>query len=190
MGTQLDLIISFVIGGLLLLTILNTNANMMATATQNTLDVLTQENLSVLSEMILYDFHKMGYYPSFVAPDDFRILAMDSTSIRFRADIDNDGSIDTVYYGISDTSEAAGTSNPRDVILYRLLNGEAPLGAALGVTDFSLEYYDAVDSVTATAKDVRSIEIMLAVESPYAYDDYYPRAIWKTVVRPRNLDLN
>ena len=190
MGTQLDLIVSFVIGGLLLLTILNTNTNMMATATQNTLDVLAQENLSMLSEVILYDFHKMGYYPSDVAPDDFRILSMDSTSIQFRADIDNDGAIDTVYYGISDTSQAAGTPNPRDVILYRLLNGEAPWGATLGVTEFDLAYRDAADSVTTTSSEVRSIEVTLAVECLYAYDDYYPRSIWKTVVRPRNLALN
>ena len=189
MGALLDIIGSFVIAGLLMLAIFSTSANLTATATQNALDVLAQENLSVVTEMILYDFHKIGFYPCDVAPDDQRILAMSSNGIRFQSDIDNDGSIDTVAYSAGDTAEVSGTPNPKDFILYRLVNNEPRLGAALGVTEFDLEYRDAADQVTAVPSEVRSIEVGVAVESPFALDDFYPRAIWRTVVRPRNLAL-
>jgi len=189
MGAHLDLIASFVIGGLLLLAIFSTSANIMGTSLQNTLDTLAQQNLSVLTEIVLYDFHKIGYYPIDVPPDDFRILSMDSTSMRFRADVDNNGSIDTVAYSIGDTSEASGTPNPRDVILYRLVNNETRAGAALGLTEFHLEYFDAEGNPTTVPSNVKTIEIVLAVESTHAYDDYYPRAIWRSMVRPRNLAL-
>jgi hypothetical protein len=189
MGTQLDIVGSFVIAGLLLLAIFGTSASLTATATQNALDILAQENLSVVTEMILYDFHKIGYYPSHEPPDDFRILSMSPNGLRFRSDIDNDGSIDTVSYSVGDTSEVSGTPNRKDFILYRLVGNEPRLGAALGVTDFHLLYRDADDNVTVVPKDVRSIEVGLAVESPYAQDDLYPRAVWHTVVRPRNLAL-
>lgn len=189
MGAYLDIVGSFVIAGLLVLAIFSTSANLTATATQNALDVLAQENLSVVTEMILYDFHKIGFYPSDVAPDDDRILAMSSNGIRFRSDIDNDGLVDTVAYSVGDTAEVSGTPNPKDFILYRLVNREARLGAALGVTAFELVCRDAADQVTAVPSEVRSIEVTVAVESPYAFEDLYPRAVWRTMVRPRNLAL-
>ena len=104
MSTMLDLVGSFVIGGMLLLMILTAQSNLVESSYQRTMDLIAQENIATFIELFQYDFRKMG----FGVPDS-AVQAADSTSVTFLADLNADGSVDTVSYSVSDTSAANGT---------------------------------------------------------------------------------
>ena len=186
MSTVIDLMGSFFIGGLVLLMILTAQSTLVQNAHERTMDLVVQGNMTTLVEILQYDVRKMG----FGVPDSVdAVLAADSTSVTFLADLEADGSVDTVVYSVSDASGASGTENPRDRLFFRQVNGGTPGGINLCVTEFRLTYRDATGSETTVLTQIRSVEIALTVESVYAYDDRYAMTMWEGVFRPRNLDL-
>ncbi|HID11581.1 MAG TPA: hypothetical protein EYP17_09830 [Candidatus Latescibacteria bacterium] len=180
----LDIIGSFVLGGLLLLTILNLEATLVDTSYRNTMQLIAQESLAGLVELVQYDFRKMGYG---VPDPTASIRTIRLNEIVFLADVDEDGDVDTVRYAVSDTSLARMTPNPNDRLLYRQINGRPPEGDAWGVTDLSFRYFDANGGETSTPSLVRAIQVSLTVESPYAIGDEYIAVSWKGLLRPKNL---
>ena len=118
------------------------------------------------------------------------MLAADSTSVTFLADLAADGSVDTVAYSVSDTSAAGGTENPRDRLFFHQVNGVPAGGMAMGLTDFHLTYLDSSGSATTVPAQIHAVEIVLTVESLYPYDDRYATATWEGTIRPRNLNLH
>ncbi|MFH1862412.1 MAG: hypothetical protein ABH878_06315 [bacterium] len=183
MSTLLDLVGSFVIGGLLLLMLLSVNANVSQVSTEDQLELIVQENLAELVSEIEYDFRKIGYQVSNPA---LAIISGDSTSVIFWTDIDNNGSLDSVSYSLGATSEVTGTVNPRDRILHRAVNGQQTLGS-LGAVDFRLRYFDLQGVQTTNMGLVKSIEYYLLLESQFPADTTYARSAWTSVIRPKNL---
>jgi hypothetical protein len=194
-STIFDIVSSTVVGSLLLLIALRLNAQAVETNAiyQNNLKI--QQDLVVLTDVLEYDFRKIGYCKDFtkIQPPNIAIIAADSTSIKFMTDCPKvgilfsvldlfdstkgiesqdlgDGKVDTIYYCLGDTSELASTPNPRDRYLYRIVNGNKGKGWNLGVTQFSLKYYDALgDSIPFPVPDPRLIytmEINISLESP------------------------
>ncbi len=106
-------------------------------------------------------------------------------TIKFYTDIDNDGTVDSIHYYLGPTSALSGTANPRDRLLYRVLNGETHKSANLGITQFYLVYFDALgDTLTppiGVNGGVYSIEINLTVESTDAYDQKISKAFWRQI---------
>ncbi len=174
---------SFLIGGMLLLSILALNASIMETATMNSLGTNAQENVTVIVSILDYDFRKMGYR---VASDTTAIRNMTSTTITFLGDVDDNGSVDTVNYYLGPTSEPTGTDNPNDRYLYRNINGTA-FDVALGMTTWNLSYYGADGTVTATPASVRSIRVTFTVQSMVPFDTTYGEARWEGRFSPKNL---
>jgi hypothetical protein len=186
-STTLDLIGSFVVGGLLLLIMFTARSNLVESSYERNMDLIAQEHVGTLVEMLQHDFRKMG----FGVPDSVvAVQAADSTSVSFLGDLDADGSVDTVSYSVSDTSAASGTENPRDRLFLHQINGQPTDGVNMGVTTFHLTYLDSSGSATAVPAQIRSVGVSLTVESLYPYDDWYAKAMWEGVIRPRNLDLN
>jgi hypothetical protein len=183
MGAILDLIGSFIVGGLLLLMILSVNNNATMFSIQNGQQLSAQENLVELAGEVDYDFRKIGYH---VPIHSAAILSCDSTSLSFLADIDDNGSIDTVTYSLGSPTLVYGTENPRDRRLTRQV-GPSLIQNSLGLTDFKLKFYNAAGAQTWTCSVVKSVEITLAVESPFAVDGAYAQSTWKTRIFPRNL---
>lgn len=167
----------------------------------NSNDLSIQQNLTTLVEMIEYDFRKIGY---FVNPDSTidprtgmlginpsnSIISADSISIKYYTDIFipfveayQIGDVDSVRYYLSNTSECSETPNPRDRILYRVVNNEMAVPSNLGVTQFHLIYFDILgDTLTSPVvdpDDIQKIEINLVVEDVAAYDQKYSKAFWK-----------
>ena len=99
---------SFLIGGMLLLSILALNASIMETATMNSLGTNAQENATVIVSILDYDFRKMGYR---VASGTTIITTMTNSTITFLGDVDDNGSIDIVNYYLGPTSEPSGTGS-------------------------------------------------------------------------------
>jgi hypothetical protein len=183
MGSILDLIGSFIIGGLLLMMILSVNNNASQFAIENGQQLSAQENLAELAGEIDYYFRKIGYH---VPIHSASILTCDSMSISFQADVDNNGSVDTVAYSVSIPGLMRGTINPNDRKLIRQI-GSSPVTNSLGLTDFKLRYFDNTGNPTLTTTAIKSIEISLRVESPFPIDENYAQCTWKTRLYPINL---
>ncbi len=187
MSTILDILASVIMGGLLLTTVLRLSDSAAEKNYNYSGELSLQQNLVTIAQIMEYDFRKMGYckiWENF--PDPTKAIAYaDTSSIKFYADIDNDGNIDSVSYYLGPVSELSGTPNPRDRFLYRVVNIEAPSGVNLGVTQFHLVYFDALGDTLSwpitQPSLINSYEINIRVESVYAYEEKYSSAFWRQI---------
>ena len=168
---------------MLLLSILSLNADIMQTATINNLGTNAQQNVTNIVSILEYDFRKIGYR---VPSGKDAITDMTDSTIDFLADVDNDGNVDSVSFYLGPTSEPSGTENPNDRYLYRRVNGTAN-DVALGITSWTLTYYNVSGSITATPANVRSIRISFTVETIIPFDTTYGSARWEGRFTPKNL---
>jgi hypothetical protein len=183
MGSQviIDLIGSFVLFGWLLLTTIRVgvaNAENMQTYGG---ELLVQENLVELTRLLEYDFRKIGFCrePNLLPDPTRAIILADSTRLKFLTDVDltgtgPDGVVDSIYYYLGPTSELSSTMNPRDRLLYRVVNNEVAKGSNLGVTSFRFRYYN-VQGAELTPplsglnlQKIQTIQISLIVENVVA----------------------
>jgi len=181
MSTMLDIVGSFIIGGIVLLSLLTLNARYATSSREKSVDLIVQQNTKVLSDIVEYDFRKIGFRVSSGA----KITKADSVNLTFRADIDNNGTVDSVKYYIG---TASGTPNPNDKYLYRVVNTESPSSAALGLVQLKLTYYDSTGTVTTYLNKIRAIKVAMTVQSVYPYSSSsYSSAYWELFIRPKNL---
>ena len=180
---DIELAGSFIIGGMILLSIFSLNADIMETATMNNLGTNAQKNVTAIVSILDYDFRKMGYL---VPSGTDAVTALTDTTIAFLGDVDNNGSVDSVSYYLGPKSEPSGTENPNDRYLYRNVNGTAN-DVALGITSWTLTYYDISGSVTTAPANVRSIRISFTVETTFPFDTTYGSARWEGRFTPKNL---
>ncbi len=137
-STLIDILGSTIIGGMLLMILLRLND----ASVQNTYvyggELMVQQNLVEVVRLLEHDFRKIGFCKDWEKiPDPTQsIITADSTSISFLTDVDSDGIIDTMKYYTGNVNELSGTANPRDRMLYRVVNNETPIGTNLGVTQF------------------------------------------------------
>ena len=202
MGSQviIDVIGSFILfGWLLLSTIRVGTANSENMQTYGG-ELLVQENLVEITKLLEYDFRKIGYCkePNNLPDPTKAIVLADSARIKFLTDVDidgsgPDGSVDSVFYYLGPASDLASTTNPRDRMLYRVVNTATPLGANLGVTSFVLRYYDgqgipiASPVSAANLQKIQTIQISIIVENTVAAEleetapvnQQYSSAFWQ-----------
>lgn len=186
-STILDILGSILIGGILL-TILLRLTDSAAEKTHNYSGELSlQQALVTVAQIVEHDFRKMGYCANWLNfPDPTRaIIQADTSRIRFYADIDNNGAMDSIHYYLGPTSELAGTPNPRDRMLYRVVNTEVAKTSNVGVTQFYLTYFDSFGDTLhipiADPRLINSFEINVQVENSYAYDNKYSSAFWRQI---------
>ncbi len=186
-STILDIIGSMIIGGILLNITLRLNDAATEKTYNNGAELSLQENMAVVAQMLETDFRKIGFCADWNKfPDPSKaIVYADESSIKYLTDLDSDTNMDSIRYFLGPTSELLSTPNPRDRMLYRVANNEAPLTSNLGVTQFRLVYFDALGDTIAppitTAGLINSIEINLTVESVAAYDEKYSSAFWRQI---------
>jgi len=186
-STLIDIVGSMVIGGMLMLILFRLQDN----ATKNSYnyggEAIVQQNLVEVVQLIEHDFRKIGYCRDWSQiPDPSKaILTADSTSISYLTDLDDDGTMDSLRYFLGPKSELTETPNPNDRMLYRVENGETPISANLGVTQFSLEFYDALsnklDFPIENPGQIYTMRIDLKVENTSAYDQEYTSAFWRQI---------
>lgn len=185
--TLLDIIGSMIIGGILMSIAWRLND----ASTEKTYnyggELSLQQNLKTIVEIIEYDFRKIGYcdVPGSL-PDT--IVYADVNRIDFYTDLNplnGAANVGLLKHYLGPTSECSETPNPRDRILYRVVNNETPKPSNLGVTQFRLVYMDALGdtlpSPVANPNLIKTIEINVAVESVAAYDTLYSHAIWRQI---------
>jgi hypothetical protein len=182
MGTSsiLDIITSAILAGVLLLIALRLNAQSNESTMQYNSSVILQQNITTVVGWIEHDFRQIGYcrdYKKVPIPSRAFRDARDTT-ITFWTDINTDGhppdgSLDSIkwYLGASNDSIVKYTDNPRDRLIYRVVNNGTPVGWNLGVTQFSLAYYDFMRnrlSTPVTSPDlIYEIQITIKCESPF-----------------------
>ena len=179
-STILDIIGSVVIGGLIMLILFRLSDAAAQNTYNNSQELVVQTNLTSLVETLEYDFRKIGY-------------CADYTSISFLTDVNNDGNVDTLHYYVGPTSELASTPNPRDRLLYRVIDGETPHSANLGLTEFKLMYFDPLGDTLSfpisSPGEIASIQISIKVEDVESYSNEYVSAFWRQIrLSARNLN--
>lgn len=185
--TLLDILGSVIIGGVMMTIAYRLSDTITERTYNNSGELTIQQNLATAAQIIEYDFRKIGYCKNWnLIPDPTKaLLYADTSEIKFYTDIDDNGTVDSIHYYLGPTSELTGSGNPRDRLLYRVLNNEPHRSANLGITQFYLVFFDALgDTLTppiGVNGGVTSIEINLTVESTDAYDQKYSKAFWRQI---------
>tara|TARA_R110002124_G_scaffold76758_2_gene205683 strand:+ start:1874 stop:2464 length:591 start_codon:yes stop_codon:yes gene_type:complete len=193
---NLGLATTYIIGGLMLISILAYNHSVFNSTVETTSSVITQSKLDNIVSILQNDLSRIGYETG--ASEAF--VVAEDTVVTFRGNIfDNDGSddfdlVEWIFTGVSD----ATTTNPNDFILIRRWN-QTPnvLGNAIefqySVSDFSINYYNLDGDVPTDIEDIVQIEVEVLVESNEPYltkkdgTELYYRTYWKRRVVANNL---
>ncbi len=189
MGSWLDVVGSIIIGGFIILIVANLNLAITTSSSEILFSNIAQYELSSVLNIAEQDFSKIGYKAS-----GDKISLAKKNEIKFSADIDDNGSVETVHYYWGEKSELTSTQNPNDRPLYRSIDNET--GKTIGrITDFTLSYYDSSSKKlsysslenASTRRKIKSIKIYLKVESPEIVDSLYHGAEWRRKLSPKNL---
>ncbi|HLG31725.1 MAG TPA: hypothetical protein VI362_01700 [Ignavibacteriaceae bacterium] len=186
-STMLDIMGSIIIGGILMMITWRLSDAATAKTYNNSGELSLQQNLATVAQILEHDFRKIGYCSDWTKfPDPSKaIIYADTSEIIYVTDLDLDADMDSIRYYLGPTSELYGTPNPRDRVLYRVINQETPKPSNLGVTAFKLAYFDASGDEIPTPVTVpgliASLEINVAVETVAAYDTAYSSAFWRQI---------
>ena len=185
MNIMLDIMGSFIIGGILALMLFNFNTYQSNTRYQSDSELQLQQNAKTLAEIINYDLRKIGYD---IGSDSIWVETS-SQRLSFYADIDRDGSPDLVTYFIGDSTEstAMATPNPRDKTLYRVVNSDTTGGPTLGLTKLIFLYMDEAGNSTIVHSDIKYIKSEIWVETLEPVSGEYNFTYWEMTINPRNL---
>lgn len=181
----LDLLGSTIVGSILLLTLFRVNGSAIENAYTGNGQLTAQENTTTLVQILETDLRKIGYCADWqkIPNPSKAILSVDTSSIKYLTDIDNDGNVDTVQYYIGPVSELSSTPNPRDRFLYRIVNNSPPNEANLGVTSFRFHFYNDTGTELSmpivNTGEIYTMKIDLSVEDVSAYDQKYSSVFWR-----------
>jgi len=189
MAYLLDVIGAAILGGIVVLLTIGINLRISMSSSETLNSTLTQRDAVESSQILEYDFYKIGYR----IPGE-KIAIADSTTIKYYADVNDDGTADTISYYVGTTAEMSSTMNPNDKPLYRIQNSEPPYISSV-VTEFRLAYldsagnqfsYDSLNNAAQRAR-IRGIETTVEFESGYPIDGAYQAVQLVRSISPRNL---
>lgn len=172
MGFQvlIDILGSAIIGGILLLTLLD----MKAANTENTYrysgNQILQSNLISLTEMLDNDFKQIGFGRD--SSWSNRLVIASKNRLRFFTDYDANGVKDYIEYNFSGADNT--TPNPNDLVLSRIVNG-VTTNYSFGVVNFDFIYRNISGGTvtnTTTQNDrnsINSIQIDVKMQSTYIF---------------------
>lgn len=184
MSTIFDILGATIIGGIVLLIIINLNIYSNQIKYTSDSDVRLQGNTKALADIIDYDLRKVGYNYKGVA-----ITEALSNKFSFYSDIDSNGTVKLVTLTDSDSTKAAFTSNPHDRLFYYIINNDTSK-AALGLTNFKLTYMNSLGNPTTALDSIKVIKAEIWLESAEMIDTHnkrYAKTYWEITVNPRNL---
>ncbi len=181
---MLDLLGSFLIGGTIILMIVNLNIAINNSGQEIFKSTYSQSAAVSSALTVENDLYKAGYRST-----GNKILMADSTNIIFTGDLDNNNIQDTVYFYRGILSATA------DYPLFRQVN----FGTAIMVGQYSVcvfVYYDSLGNnisysslSSQTGRNaIRSIEFTAQVKWPVPNEDsLYQSTVWRKLISPRNL---
>lgn len=203
MNITIGIATSFIVGGLLLVALLNLNIRIMQNSADLTADQIVKQNLQTVQEFVEFDLMKAGYLNGGEIPYNQRITTADPAQITFNADLNQDGVAENVTWTFDTASPVSATENPDDYILRRNLDGTIT-ELEQGVTSFSLAYFDSkgrliespsdIDPAMDSLRHIRKIRVSVICQSGESIDrnraadtSTYAKAFWQKMITPLNL---
>ncbi len=183
MDTILDLLGATFVGGIILLIMVNVFIYSSQKRFASSSDLRLQQNAKTLAEIVNNDLRKVGYKYKGTA-----IITAKPHEFSFYGDIDADGTMDQVTYLLGDSTQAMGTQNPHDKVLYRVVNGDTSKGPSLGLTNLNFSYRNVFGNLTSVPDSIKYINIEMWIETTEPVDDNYPFTYWEMNVNPRNIN--
>ncbi|HBX64931.1 MAG: hypothetical protein CL670_08910 [Balneola sp.] len=194
------IIISYIIAGFLSITILMVTYNVGFSNQEVTTTLIKKTHSRSIQDIIVNDIPKIGYQNKTVLANKF--VTADSDEISFYSDLNNDGTINQITWKYTDLP-SPGSKNPNDNILRRTVDGDET-EINVGVTSFTIRYYDEYGSTTPMATpisssnfdDIIQIEVELELQSSYdlsyrnSDDENYITTSWQKRFSPVNLRPN
>ena len=214
---NLAMITSYIVGGMLLVSIVMVNINISNSGAELTITQITRDKLETVTAMLDDDIANMGY--DHLQPPDTILTVANDNYIQFFRNLCRDPDRDSAFVNCSDPeritwqffdSMKPGTSkNDEHGTLIRVVEevGQAPDTTWIqsGVTRFNIRYYDdhgrPLDENMATPispsqfGDIKQLYIELEVQSNertpgrFNSDTRHVRAVWEKRFSPRNLEI-
>ena len=113
----------------------------------------TESTITNVTDIMDYDFSKIGYRVS----TNPKICSIDNSSIAFLADLDNNGSIDSVKYFIRVTGGIQ--------YLVRRTTISSVQESQVAINNFEIQGYDSLNNSTFTISGIRSIDVQVVVDN-------------------------
>ncbi len=170
MVTTLDIIFSLLLGGLLFMSIINSNSVVSENSTIINGQMSVQQMLVSTAQIVEGEFRNMGMG---VDESELVVISAYDTAIAFRCDLDRNGTIDTISYWLGPTSELSQTQNEYDRFIHRRVNkgGVQSIGI---VTRFNLKYFsqNELDTLTppvsySDLSMIKIVEITMEVQTSH-----------------------
>ena len=193
MNLLFDLLGSSFIGGMILLMVLQMNLFISNARYSSDRELRMQQNTKTLADIINHDFRKIGYEHSGTS-----ILIAEKEKIKFVGDLERPGetgygTVDTVEYYV-DSSYSSATSNPRDIVLVRVLNNKDIIkGSSLGLVKLNFVYLDSLNIATTDLSKIKFIQTELWVEPQENVNNFVTGqkdstfTYWEFKIHPRNI---
>jgi hypothetical protein len=190
MAVVLDLLGSLIIAGSVILLSLRLSDTVNSTTMSSAASSNIMEQMVSTVDLMESDFKKIGYG---VADPATALVLADSTRIRFRADLDRDGDVDSVEWYLG---RRLTQYQDRDVrILCRRVNLRTDTLAASGVTAFKMRYLDRDGTPTTLLANIAMVELTVSLSSLYKVADqvnpdslvYVTALVRQGLVAARNL---
>jgi hypothetical protein len=187
MNVILDLLGASLIGAVVILVMLNLNIYSSNVKFTSDSELRLQQNAKTLADIVSFDLRKIGFRKSGTA-----IVTAQPKKISYYSDIDTNGVADLVTYQLSDSLAVPRTANPRDKILYRIVNNDTSKGPSLGLVDLKFTYMNINGNVTASLDSIKYITAELWVETPDVVKDpkgnkRYLFTYWELTINPRSI---
>ncbi|MCW9706810.1 hypothetical protein [Fodinibius salsisoli] len=179
---NLSLISGFVIGSILLLSLVKVNLNLVETSVDSMNDHVAKINVDNIVPLVSHDFRKIGYGRAGTS-----VSEITATKITFQWDLDRDGTSEVVSWEWDQTQPVTETpNNNQDYVLKRTING-VTTEIKQGVIKFELSYYNEQNVPTTVLDEVRKVKVTLVCESAEPMAGKYMRAAWNKTFMPLSI---
>lgn len=166
MNYLLDIVGSTIIGGFVILMMIQFNANVNDRMIDRFYHMSTSFNAHTAVQVMDYDLSKIGYRDS----SSNTITIANDKEFSFLADLDNNGGTDSVSYFMGNTNQLIKTANPDDKPIFRKLDTNSPELISI-VTQLRFAYINETGveftpSTKAQRNLIKAVRIYVRLESP------------------------
>jgi hypothetical protein len=161
---------SFVVGGLVLLTLLYIHFRFVDINQSQVINEFTESSMTSLADVLDYDFNKVGYRVS----ANPKICSINDSSIVYLSDLDNNGSVDSVKYFTQ-------RSNNMKYLVRRTTISNVR-ESKIAISSFIVQGYDSLNNLTVTTSIIKSLDVQVVIDnnafrsdSTKNYGSYYRR---------------
>ncbi len=195
MNSMLDVIISFIIAGMVILIVVQVDTSVKASSIFIQQDLHTEENLKLAADILHWEMRKIGH--CLIRPEKSITLA-DSSHIKFSYN-KNPKAVPGVHQSDSTHIEYifntldTDTENPRDKKFIREVNGQTHNGYSLGLTRLRMQYFNqqgfelSTPVISDSLRKIRMIRVTLQIESKEPFKGEYSKFMYIMRITPKNL---